>query len=313
MQKINIPRLELETFAQENFKTPFLKVEQYPFNASYFSIKNRKHNPVNDYISPNRRQFFKIFHITSGTGILTIGLHQYFLNPDDIAFLHPDEIMSWQTTSVDTGGHFCLIHPKYFEQADHVLHLFRHYQYFKPSKAVVRLTESQSLKINRHFEFILKEEEGNHDDKKQAILLHLQMILMEAQRAGKNLPDVAVHKTYRYIHGFLTLLEFTFQIQNPDTVVKIKTAGEFADQLNVHPNYLNSLVKNQTGKTLREHIQERLLYEAKALLIQTDWDIKTISYVLGFSGHAAFTSFFNKKEDISPSVFRESAVSGVNI
>ncbi len=313
MDKSNIPRFELETFAQANFKVPFLKVEQYPVNANYFSIKNRQHNPVNDYISPNRRQFFKIFHITSGTGILTVGLHQYFLNPGDIAFLHPDEIMSWQTTSTDTGGHFCLIHPKYFEEADHVLHLFRHYYYFKPSKAVIQLTESLSLKVNQYFELILKEEEGGQEDKKQAILLHLQMILLEAQRAGKNLPDVEVPETYRYIHGFLTLLESTFQIQGPDQAVKIKTAGEFADQLNVHPNYLNSLVKNQTGKTLREHIQERLLYEAKTLLVQTDWSIRTISYVLGFSEHAAFTAFFNKKENISPSNFRENAVSGVNI
>lgn len=313
MEKLDIPRLELETFAHVNFKIPFLKVEQHPLDANYFIIKNRENYPVNDYISPNRRQFYKIFHITSGSGILTVGLHQYLLSAGDIAFLHPDEIMSWQTTSADTGGHFCLIHPKYFEHADHVLQLFKHYRYFKPSSAVIQLTESQSARVNRYFEFILREEESYNDDKKQAILLHLQMILLEAQRAGKNLADVAVPESYRYIHGFLTLLESTFQIQGPDTVVTIKTAGEFAAQLNVHPNYLNMLVKNQTGKTLREHIQERLLYEAKVLLMQTDWDIRTISYVLGFSEHAAFTSFFNKKEHLSPSMFRQTAASQVNI
>jgi AraC-like DNA-binding protein len=302
MEKSNIPRLELETFAAVNF----FNVEQYPFNAKYFSIKDRKHHPVKDYISPNRRQFYKIFHITSGTGILTVGLHQYCLHPGDIAFLHPDEIMSWQTTSTETGGHFCLIHPNYFEQSAHLLQLFRQYPYFKASKAVIQLTAPQSLKVNQYFEAILQEEEGENEDKKQAIFLHLQMILLEANRAGKNLADVAVPESYRYIHGFLTLLESTFQISGPDTVVKIKTATEFADQLNVHPNYLNSLVKNQTGKTLREHIQERLLYEAKALLTQTDWEISTISYVLGFSEHAAFTALFNKKEHISPSKFRES-------
>ncbi|WP_222597077.1 helix-turn-helix domain-containing protein [Chitinophaga pinensis] len=93
----------------------------------------------------------------------------------------------------------------------------------------------------------------------------------------------------------------------------MKTAGEFADRLNVHPNYLNTLVRNQTGKTLREHIQDRLLYEAKVLLLQTDWDINAISYALGFSEHAAFTSFFNKKAHVSPSRFRKNALSQVNI
>jgi AraC family transcriptional regulator, transcriptional activator of pobA len=313
MENLDIPRLALETFTQVNFKVPFLNVEHYPFNSNYFIVKNRENNPVNDYISPNRRQFYKIFHITSGTGILTVGLHQYFLNPGDIAFLHPDEIMSWQTTSTDTGGHFCLIHPKYFDLDEHVLALFRQYPYFRSSKAVIQLTENQSAKVNRFFELISQEEEGKDSDKKEAILLHLQMILLEAKRAGKNLADVAVPESYRYIHGFLTLLESAFQIKSTDSVIKIKTAAEFADQLNVHPNYLNSLVKNQTGKTLREHIQERLLYEAKVLLTHTDWEIKSISHVLGFSEQGAFSSFFSKKENITPSVFRESAIIPVNI
>lgn len=313
MEKTDIPRLELESFAKVNYKIPFLNVQHYPLDASYFSIENRENYPVIDYISPNRRQFFKIFHMTAGTGILTVGLHQYKLGPGDIAFLHPDEIMSWQTTSAETGGHFCLIHPRYFERdADHVLQLLRNYPYFKASKAVIQLSEYQSAAVNSYFESIAAEEKSTHDDKKQAILLHLQMILLEAQRAGKNLADDAVPESYGYIHGFLALLETSFQVQRPDDFIKLKTAAEFADQLNVHPNYLNSLVKEHTGKTLREHIQERLMYEAKALLIQTDWDISNISNGLGFSGHAAFTSFFKKKENVSPSIFRKSFFSQVN-
>jgi AraC-like DNA-binding protein len=313
MEKPNIPRLGLETFTQEHFKVPFLSVEQYPLDAKYFIIQNRERYPIKDYISPNRRQFYKIFHITSGTGILTVGLHQYLMSPGNIAFLHPDEIMSWQTTAGNAGGHFCLIHPDYFEQDAHLLQLFRQYPYFKPSKAVVQLTVSQSSSVDQYFAAILEEEAGHHNDKKQAILLHLQMILLVSQRAGKNLADVPVPESYRYIHGFLSLLESTFQVQTPDTVVKIRTAGEFAEQLHAHPNYLNTLVKNQTGKTLREHIQDRLLYEAKALLLQTDWEISVIGYVLGFSEHAAFTSFFNKKVHVSPSKFRKTSASPMNI
>jgi AraC family transcriptional activator of pobA len=314
MEKSDIPRLELESFAKVHYKVPFLNVLHYPLDASYFSVENRDTYPVVDYISPNRRLFYKIFHMTSGTGVLTVGLHRYEMGPGEIAFLHPDEIMSWQTTSKETGGHFCLIHPKYFDhESDHVLHLLKQYPYFKPSKAVIKLTESQSINIDQYFQSMLKEEQSDNDDKKQAIILHLQMMLVETQRAGKNLQEVEVPETYGYIYGFLQLLESSFQVQERENVVKIKTAAEFADQLNIHPNYLNSLVKAHTGKTLREHIQERLLYEAKTLLLRADWDINNISYCLGFSGHAAFTSFFKKKESISPSIFRKSAGLNMNI
>ncbi|WP_232074044.1 helix-turn-helix domain-containing protein [Spirosoma aureum] len=244
--------------------------------------------------------------MTSGTGILTIGLHRYEMGPDEIAFVHPDEIMSWQTTSEETGGHFCLIHPDYFgHDSEHVLQLLRQYPYFHADKAVIQLQDSQSSVIDGCFAAMLKEERGNDDDKKQAILLQLQLLLLESKRAGKNRIEMPVSESYGYIYQFLSLLESSFQVQQRDSLVKLKTAAEFADQLHVHPNYLNALIKNHTGKTLREHIQDRLLHEAKSLLVQTDWNINEISDGLGFSGQAAFTTFFRKKVNVSPSLFRK--------
>jgi AraC-like DNA-binding protein len=314
MANSTIPRLELETFAKNGYKVPLLNVAHYPLDSSYFVIENRDNYPVKDYISPHRRKFYKIFHMTSGTGILTIGLHRYEMGPDEIAFLHPDEIMSWQTTSEETGGHFCLIHPAYFDRdADHVLQLFRQYPNFATDKAVVQLTVQQSATINGYFETMLREDRGDNEDKKQAILLQLQLLLLESQRAGKNRPKTDPPEGYGHIYRFLSLLESTFQVQERNAQVKLKTAAEFADQLHVHPNYLNALVRNQTGKTLREHIQDRLLHEAKSLLLQTDWDINEISDGLGFSGQAAFASFFRKKAHLSPTAFRKNATATANI
>ncbi len=314
MENSTIPRLELETFANDGYKIPLLDVQYHPVDSSYFVIQNRNEYPVKDYISPHRRKFYKIFHMTSGTGILTIGLHKYEMGPNEIAFLHPDEIMSWQTTSEQTGGHFCLIHPAYFgRDAEHVLNLFRQYPNFETSKSVIQLTDAQSATINGYFECMHREDRGVNEDKKQAILLHLQMLLLESQRAGKNRVNTAVPEGYGYICRFLSLLESSFQVQERDSLVKLKTAAEFADQLHIHPNYLNSLVRNHTGKTLREHIQDRLLYEAKSLLVQTDWGINEISDGLGFSGQAAFTSFFRKKAAVSPSAFRKTAMASMTI
>jgi AraC family transcriptional activator of pobA len=308
MKNLDIPRMELDSFTSVNYTVPLLKVLHYPLNSTYFIIEDRENYPVIDYISPNRRNFFKVFHMTGGTGILTVGLHKYEMGPGSIAFLHPDEIMSWQTTSQETKGHFCLIHPKYFEHdAEHVRQLFKNFPFFKADRAVVQLTNGQSDAINNCFKNILTEERQGNDDKKQAILLHLQMILVETQRAGKNMAVADVPDNYSYIYKFLALLESNFQLEEKGISVKHKNASEFAEQLHVHPNYLNSLVKQQTGKTLRDHIQERILYEAKSLLLQTDWDINNIGYGLGFSGPAAFTSFFKKKENISPSIYRRNA------
>lgn len=314
MNKSTIPRLELETFARDGYKDSLLTVEYHPVDLRYFIIQNRDIFSVKDYISPHRREFYKIFHMTRGTGVLTLGLHRYEMEPNEIAFVHPDEIMSWQTTSEDTGGHFCLIHPDYFgQEAPHVLNLFRQYPNFATDKAVIQLTQEQSIAINDHFEIMFREDRENNEDKKQAIFLQLQMLLLESQRAGRNRAKVRAPESYGYIHRFLSLLESTFRIQERDSYAQLKTAAEFAEQLHVHPNYLNALVRKQTGKTLREHIQDRLLHEAKSLLVQTDWGINEISNGLGFSGQAAFTSFFKKKASVSPSEFRKTTTVSGNI
>lgn len=306
MENASIPRKALETFATDSYKVPLLDVQHHPVDSGYFVIQNRETYPVKDYISPHRRKFYKIFHMTSGTGILTVGLHRYEMGPNEIGFLHPDEIVSWQTTSKETGGHFCLIHPDFFgRDAEHVMQSLKQFPYFQPDKAVIQLQADQSAVINSCFATMLREAQSDNEDNRQAILLQLQLVLLESQRAGKNRVQTAVSEGYGHIYKFLSLLESSFQVQSRHALAKLKTAAEFADELHVHPNYLNSLVKSHTGKTVREHIQERLLHEAKSLLVHTDWGINEISDGLGFSGQAAFTSFFKKKVNVSPSAFRK--------
>jgi AraC family transcriptional regulator, transcriptional activator of pobA len=312
MKSSDVPRMELAAFTAEAFTVPMLEVMYCSLNRPDFIIGDKADFPVIDYISPNRRNFYKIFHMTSGSGVLTIGLNRYEVGSGSIAFLDPNEIMSWQSTCKAAEGHFCMIHPNYFDfDSEHVRDIIKNFPFFKADKAVVQLLSDQSSAINTHFITMLEEERQNNEDKKQAILLHLQMILIETQRAGKNMRSSEVPEQYNYIYKFLELLESNFQLQHQGVPVKHKSASEFANLLNVHPNYLNSLVKQQTGKTLREHIQERILYEAKALLLQTDWDINNIGYGLGFSGPAAFTAFFTKKENIPPSLYRKNSLSRI--
>ena len=62
MKKTDIPRMELNAFTSVNYSVPLLKVLHYPLNGTYFIIEDRESYPVVDYISPNRRNFFKVFH-----------------------------------------------------------------------------------------------------------------------------------------------------------------------------------------------------------------------------------------------------------
>jgi AraC family transcriptional activator of pobA len=76
----------------------------------------------------------------------------------------------------------------------------------------------------------------------------------------------------------------------------------------VHPNYLNALIKKNTGLTAKESIQNRLLLESKYLLHSTDLTIKEISNQMGFTDPNYFAVFFKKYENTSPTSYRGSFV-----
>lgn len=79
---------------------------------------------------------------------------------------------------------------------------------------------------------------------------------------------------------------------------------EYAAEIHISPKYLSQTVKNITGKVAKEHIQDRVLLEAKRLLLHTDLSIKEIAYQVGFEEPLHFSGFFKNKALISPTAFR---------
>lgn len=79
---------------------------------------------------------------------------------------------------------------------------------------------------------------------------------------------------------------------------------DYASELHITSKHLSQTVKNITGKTAKELIQERLMLEAKRLLLHTGMSVKEIAYEVGFEEPLHFSGFFKKIEGDSPSNYR---------
>jgi AraC family transcriptional regulator, transcriptional activator of pobA len=99
-------------------------------------------------------------------------------------------------------------------------------------------------------------------------------------------------------------LERQFPIDDSHPSVQLRTASDFANQLNVHVNHLNRSVKETTQKTTTHLIAERILQEAKILLRHSSWNVSEIGYALGFTEVTHFNNFFKKHVQTSPLKFR---------
>ncbi|MEO7215591.1 helix-turn-helix domain-containing protein [Mucilaginibacter sp.] len=85
----------------------------------------------------------------------------------------------------------------------------------------------------------------------------------------------------------------------------MRTAQDFAAGLSVNVNYLNRAVKEITGKPTSVHIAARIVAEAKALMLHSDWSVAEIAYALGFEYPAYFNNYFRRVTGMTPNSFRK--------
>ena len=62
----------------------------------------------------------------------------------------------------------------------------------------------------------------------------------------------------------------------------LSTVQYVANQLNVSPNYLSSLLKMLTGQSTQQYIHNKLIEKAKERLSNDNLSISEIAYQMGF-------------------------------
>lgn len=68
--------------------------------------------------------------------------------------------------------------------------------------------------------------------------------------------------------------------------------------------WLSREIKNRTGKTYTEHLQEKRLSQAAFLLKNTDLSVEEIALAVGYENKSYFHRIFNEKYKVSPKKYR---------
>jgi len=107
-----------------------------------------------------------------------------------------------------------------------------------------------------------------------------------------------------FISQFETKLKSYFTSEN---IVNhgIPTTHYFGQELNMSANYLSDLLKKETGKGIKEHINEYIIKKAKVSLLNSNKTIGEVAFEFGFEYPQSFTRFFKNKTGMSPLKYRQ--------
>lgn len=86
---------------------------------------------------------------------------------------------------------------------------------------------------------------------------------------------------------------------------KERLIGFYADKLCITPKYLSKLVKEHTGRSAGEWIENHVILDARAMLQSSDMTIQQIATSLNFPNQSFFGKYFKRATGISPKQYRQ--------
>lgn len=256
----------------------------------------------------SRKDFYKIC-LTTGKSIIHYADRSFEQEGTILFFGNPHIPYSWETISTTYVGYTCLFSEEFLKQSERSESLLQSPFFKIDGTPVLEISEEQRLFLNTLFQKMIEEQENDYTFKDELIRNYISLIIHEALKLQ---PSEHYHQTKkataRVTSVFLELLERQFPIETFDHPLQLRTAQDYAQNLNIHTNYLNRAVKDITGKSTTTLITERIIAEAKALLQHTDWNISEVGYALGFEYPTYFNNFFKKHTGTNPKSLREALV-----
>lgn len=249
----------------------------------------------------HRHSFYHLVLFTRGAGTHTIDFVTYPVRAGQVYFMIPGQVHSWHFEG-EVDGYIVHFNESLFTsflQDGQYLERF----HFFTGNSEDGVCELPSLVLDQAaavFEAMLREVVAAEVYQLDMIRVKLLEFFIMAERfdtgrKGQSFPP----QKMALLRNFKQLIDKQFR--------KLKLPKEYAEPLHVTTNHLNAVCQELVGKTAGDLIRDRVVLEAKRLLVNADLSITEIAYELNFSDGSYFTKFFRKYAGMTPEEFRRGA------
>lgn len=171
----------------------------------------------------------------------------------------------------------------------------------------VELDREEDIIIQQLFQNIEHELESRDSSAEEMIRTYVKQIIIRATRKWKkqNLDNESIKVPSNEVdifRDFSRLLQIHFREKH--------NVSEYAELLHIAPKTLTHKFKSLQLESPNQLIINRIILEAKRLLIYTDKTVKEIAYDLGYEDPAYFNRLFTNKTGNTPAYFKKSYTSG---
>lgn len=274
----------------------FSKIEQEKVSFRYIPLHQRSDY---DTTRAHRHSYYEIFLFAKGGGMHEIDFGAHSISDRSIHFVSPGQVHQVKREP-DSYGSILLFSQNFYYLGSKVdLSLFEYPFLNTQAKGspVVNLAPEQFDELLSLSQAMGKEKSNASTSGAEVIRTYLHLFLLKCKQYAEDNGLGTSDESQQHFSRLQQLLETQYREQH--------LPSYYADELSLSYKKLNEICKSHTGITIHTLIRNRIILEAKRLLLHSDYSIKEISYFLGFEDPAYFNRFFRKNLDMSAGDFRK--------
>lgn len=241
--------------------------------------------------------------VTNGSTTVNIEFQEMVLEKKDVVFLYPGNVLEFKEISSDFSFKEILISVDYISEVNLQLNSQEAFEVFSNSYSrLVSLTKDCYEFVIYHIDRLqfLNNVINNNVFSIEMLKNTFSLIVYELtnfvqyRQKNENLKsfrkeDIAIR--------FVGLVALNFRIR--------KDVRFYADLIFISRTHLTRTIKEVFGKTPKQIIEDKIIAEAKILLLKKEFSIIQVMNELNFDDQSIFTKFFKKAVGITPNSYRK--------
>lgn len=246
--------------------------------------------------------FYILTWVERGNFEYTLDIEKYHIDSSTLLLIAPGDIHSYHSDCAIEGISIFFTENFFSSLPENWSHFFKHnilhnLPFLKYKSEESRLAFKTSLECLKYKLKLFSEHRKNYIGVYSALTLLLYGIVEteEFKNITSKIGKVQ-KKSFDLYFAFLDKLEIQY--------TQYHSVQHYADELRVSVNKLETYCKECSGETPAIIISNRIMQEAKRLLIYTLNRSGEISKLLGFEEHAHFVNYFKKRANMTPTEFR---------
>jgi len=267
-------------------------------NKDFIIFNDLRSMPI--YSTPTRLETSVFCVCLNGFTRITVNMQEYYIGPGSIMVALPDQIIQSMEISDDYQCACIAVSRDYTDEAFAKLKIMLPFYFYTKEYPCLNLKGEELNHIMEYYNMFWERIDEVENECYRDILINLFVTMMYEiyNIYRRRLPRTMARKNRKEVlfDQFMRMLSDNYRLE--------RSVNYYAKELFLTPKHLSSVVKEVSGKTAGEWIDNFVIFEAKSLLKSSQKNIQEIADELNFANQSFFGKYFKHYTGMSPKDYR---------